>query len=136
MRIVVTGATGNLGTALLDVGLGLATACRVVRVRPGLVLQRGAGHELGAMFGGPLVRSTVRVMKKVPVRGAAAAAFHARASTLHPSWIDLIRRCPVLDTGRARELLGWAPTRDARSVFAEAVAGVRDDVRRETPRLD
>lgn len=169
--------------------------CRVVRLRPGLVLQRPAGQELGDLFAGPVVRAMLRAITTTrapaplpadlrfqvvhakdvaaavlaacrrpvsgafnlaaePVvdraalaealgaraiglpwwalRGAGRAAFAARLSPLHPSWIDLIHLVPLMDTSRARDELGWTPSHDAHSALRDAVAGVLGRESRDT----
>jgi UDP-glucose 4-epimerase len=58
------------------------------------------------------------------LRLLASAAWHARLQPVDPGWIDLAFAVPLLDTTRARTELGWTPSRDARSVLAETVAGM------------
>jgi nucleoside-diphosphate-sugar epimerase len=59
------------------------------------------------------------------VRAAVAGSWHARLQPLDPGWIDLAYQVPMLDTDRARRVLGWTPAVDARSVIEETVAGMR-----------
>jgi nucleoside-diphosphate-sugar epimerase len=60
------------------------------------------------------------------LRLLASGAWHARLQPVDPGWLDLAFTVPLLDTTRARTDLGWAPSRDARSVLAEAVEGMVD----------
>lgn len=60
------------------------------------------------------------------LRAAVSASWHARVQPLDPGWIDLAFAVPLLDTTRALTELGWSPTRDARSVLAETLDGMRD----------
>jgi hypothetical protein len=64
------------------------------------------------------------------LRVGAAAAFHLRLTPTPPGWIDMALDVPVLDTTRAREELGWQPTRDAGDALLELLDGIRT----ETPR--
>ncbi|GAB2614636.1 NAD-dependent epimerase/dehydratase family protein [Kribbella endophytica] len=59
------------------------------------------------------------------VRTAMAAAWHARLQPVSPGWLDLGYAVPTLDCTRARDDLGWKPTKDARAVLEETVAGMR-----------
>jgi UDP-glucose 4-epimerase len=156
---------------------------RVVRLRPGVVLQGDAASELSRYFFGPFVpQSLVRpgllpVVPAVdrlafqvvhaadmaaayvlaclePVTGAfniatepvldppaLAAILGARqlpvpapvlrglvdlSWRLHlqptdPGWVDIGRLTPLLDTTRARTVLGWAPERDAAEALLETL---------------
>ncbi|GAA1520749.1 NAD-dependent epimerase/dehydratase family protein [Kribbella lupini] len=58
------------------------------------------------------------------VRTAMAAAWHARLQPVSPGWLDLGYAVPALDSARARDELGWKPTKDARTVLEETVAGM------------
>ncbi|WP_414938262.1 NAD-dependent epimerase/dehydratase family protein [Amycolatopsis sp. cmx-11-51] len=75
---------------------------------------------LAGLLGGirvPAPRSLVRV--------AALAAWRAGALPLHPGWLDLADKAPLMDTTLAETVLGWNPRHDAASVIAELVAGLR-----------
>jgi nucleoside-diphosphate-sugar epimerase len=68
--------------------------------------------------------------RRIPVpfqalRAAMATAWHARLQPVSPGWLDLGYAVPALDSSRAREELGWKPTKDARAVLEETVAGMR-----------
>lgn len=60
------------------------------------------------------------------LRALASAAWHARVQPVDPGWLDLAMSVPVLDTGRARAELGWAPTTGARAVLDEVVTGLSE----------
>ena len=156
---------------------------RVVRLRPGVVLQGHAASELARYFLGPFVpQSLVRraLLPVVPATpGLAIQAVHARdmaaayvlaattpvagafniasepvldprslGEALHagqlplpraalralvdltwrlhlqptdPGWVDLGTRGPLMDTTRAREVLGWVPTVSATDAVLEVV---------------
>lgn len=159
---------------------------RVVRMRPGVVLQAAAASELARYFLGPFVPQTLvrpallplipdvdRLALQVvhaadmasayvlacvqPVTGAfniatepvldpttLAAILGARKLPvpapvvralvdvtwrLHlqptdPGWVDLGRLSPLLDTTRARTVLGWKPTHDAAQALLETLEGM------------
>ncbi|MDQ3627744.1 MAG: NAD-dependent epimerase/dehydratase family protein [Actinomycetota bacterium] len=60
------------------------------------------------------------------LRALTSLTWRARLQSLDPGWIDLAFAVPLLDTGRARDELGWRPARGARETLAEAVAGMAD----------
>lgn len=59
------------------------------------------------------------------IRVAMSAAWHARLQQVDTGWLDLAYALPLLDTTRAREELGWAPTVDGVSVLNDVLAGMR-----------
>ena len=69
------------------------------------------------------------------VRAAVSVSWHARVQPLDPGWIDMAYALPLLDTSRAASELGWSATRDAVSVLAETVAGMRDAASDRSPVL-
>ncbi|MCW2615427.1 MAG: NAD-dependent epimerase/dehydratase family protein [Frankiales bacterium] len=156
---------------------------RVVRLRPGVVLQGDAASELARYFLGPFVpqslvrtsfvpvvpavdRLAIQVVhasdmaaayvlacvtpvtgafniatepvldppalaailgaRQVPVPAAVVRGFVQLTWWLHlqptdPGWVDLGRLTPLLDTRRAREVLGWTPHVDAAQALLETV---------------
>jgi len=170
---------------------------RVVRLRPGLIFQRGAASEIRRLFAGPFLPSRLvdprwialvprhprlrfqavhaddvadayrraivgdargafnvaaepvldgealgRLLDARPVpvpgpvlRGAAAAAFHLRLTPTPPGWVDMALAVPLMDTTRAREVLGWEPTRDAGDTLLELLDGMRTEAGAPTPTL-
>lgn len=69
------------------------------------------------------------------VRAAVALSWHARLQPLDAGWIDLAYAVPLMDTARASSELGWSPTRDAVSVLAETVEGMRERASDRSPVL-
>ena len=65
-----------------------------------------------------------------------AAAWHLRLVAAEPGWIDLGLRAPLMDTTRARTVLGWAPTHSAHDTLAELLAGFGRDETFPTPPLE
>lgn len=70
------------------------------------------------------------------VRTAVAGAWMARVGPLDPGWVELVRRGPVLDSTRARDELGWAPTIDGPALLARFLDALRADEGSPTPPLD
>lgn len=60
------------------------------------------------------------------VRTALAGAWRAHAVPASPHLFDAVLRLPVLDSGRARETLGWQPTRTAEEALNAFLHGVRE----------
>ncbi len=57
-------------------------------------------------------------------RGLATATWRLHAQPTSPGWVDLALGAPILSTDRARTELGWKPTRNAREVVRELLAGM------------
>ena len=68
-------------------------------------------------------------------RSLAAATWHARLHPTSPDWLDLALGAPLLDCTRAREELGWAPTRDGIETIRELLVGLADGAGGPTPPL-
>jgi nucleoside-diphosphate-sugar epimerase len=60
------------------------------------------------------------------VRAVAAAGYAARLSPTNPGWVDLGRRLPLMDTGRAARELGWAPVHPADEALREVLDGLSE----------
>jgi nucleoside-diphosphate-sugar epimerase len=60
------------------------------------------------------------------VRAAVATAWHARVVPVSPGWLDMAMAVPVLDTSRARRMLGWAPTISGARALTEIVQGIAE----------
>ena len=69
------------------------------------------------------------------LRRAVSASWQAHLQPLDPGWIDLALQVPLLDTLRARDELGWAPTRAADVTLRETVEGMRDSTSAPTAAL-
>jgi UDP-glucose 4-epimerase len=68
-------------------------------------------------------------------RAVAAGTWRLRAHPTSPDWLDLALKSPLLDTTRAREELGWSPTRDSIATIRELLAGIADSTGAGTPPL-
>ena len=69
------------------------------------------------------------------LRLAAALTWRLRLQPTPPGWIDLAFGVPLLETGRAREELGWTPRHTASEALLELLAGLREGAGLETPPL-
>jgi UDP-glucose 4-epimerase len=145
----------SAGSALLRYGLPALVPAAAVKVLPVLPLpdgmtvsmahaddvadaiarileagSAGAFNLAAAVPASPEMIAEVLGARRIPVpfqalRTAMAAAWHARLQPVSPGWLDLGYAVPSLDSSRAREELGWKPTKDARAVLEETVAGMR-----------
>ncbi|MFF4172295.1 NAD-dependent epimerase/dehydratase family protein [Streptomyces sp. NPDC001744] len=57
-------------------------------------------------------------------RAALAAAWHLRLVPADPGLFDAVVRLPLLDSGRAREELGWVPERSSEEAVGEFLEGL------------
>ena len=88
------------------------------------------GETLGRLLEARPVRVPGRML-----RAAAALTWGLRLQPTPPGWIDLAFGVPLMDTGRARDELGWTPARTASEAFLELMAGLREGSGLETPPL-
>jgi UDP-glucose 4-epimerase len=70
------------------------------------------------------------------VRVAALLSWRARLQPTPPGWLDMGMAVPILDSGRIRRELGWAPRHRADEALLELLAGLRDRAGAPTPPLD
>jgi UDP-glucose 4-epimerase len=78
--------------------------------------------------------------KQVPIshrflRRAAAITWRLRLQHSDPGWVDLGLDSPVLDASRARDVLGWAPTRTSLETLFELLQGISEGAGLATPPL-
>lgn len=107
------------------------------------VLERRATGPFNLAADPPVTRDVIaRVLDARPVhlprpvlRTAAALTWHARLQPLDPGWVDLAFATPLLDTGRARRELGWAPAVAADDALAQVVCGMADAAAMPSPAL-
>lgn len=69
------------------------------------------------------------------LRAAMSASFRLRLQPAEPGWMDLCLKSPLLDSSRARSVLGWRPTRTALEALRELLDGLRRGAGFETPPL-
>jgi nucleoside-diphosphate-sugar epimerase len=87
--------------------------------------------ELAHVLGARAVPVPARVL-----RTAASLTWRAHLQPTSPSWIDLARGVPVMDTTRARTELGWTPRVSAGDALLELLGGLGDGAGGATPPLD
>jgi nucleoside-diphosphate-sugar epimerase len=85
---------------------------------------------LGRMFGARPVRVPAGA-----VRAVVAAAWRMRVLPASPHLFDAVLRVPLLDSRRARDVLGWRPSRDAEAVVEEFLEGMREGAGQATAPL-
>lgn len=69
-------------------------------------------------------------------RAAAALSWRLRIQPTPPGWVDLALAIPLMDTGRARRELGWAPRHESHAALDDVLAGLRDHATGPTPPLE
>jgi|SRR5579884_194263 len=69
------------------------------------------------------------------LRAAAAATFALRLQPSEPGWVDMALAVPLLDSTRARQELGWQPTRTATEALTELIEAMRNGQDYATPPL-
>ena len=70
-----------------------------------------------------------------PARAAMALAWRLRLQPTEAGWLDLALAVPLLDTRRARELIGWEPRFSAEEALLDLLGGLRDEAGLQTPPL-
>jgi UDP-glucose 4-epimerase len=70
------------------------------------------------------------------VRAAADITWRLRLQPTPPGWLDMGMSVPLLDSGRIRRELGWAPRHSADDALLELLEGIRDRAGAPTPPLD
>jgi UDP-glucose 4-epimerase len=87
--------------------------------------------ELGRVLDARPVELPPRV-----VRAAASLSWRMRLQPTPAGWLDMGLASPVMDSGRIRRELGWAPRRTADEALLELLAGLRDGAGAPTPPLE
>jgi nucleoside-diphosphate-sugar epimerase len=142
--IVPAGALRLLPVLPLDdrLRLQLVHADDVARALCAIVERRAAGAfnlaadgllgvgDLAAALGVRRVQVPVSLLRRL-----ADLTWRAHLQQVDAGWLDLAYQVPVLDSGRARAELGWAPRHDAATVLAETIAGLREAAHDDTPVL-
>ncbi|GGY86706.1 NAD-dependent epimerase/dehydratase family protein [Streptomyces nitrosporeus] len=77
-------------------------------------------RKLGGLLGARVVR-----VPRAPARAVLAALWRAHAVPASPHLFDAVLRLPVLDSRRAREVLGWQPSRSSEEALSAFLRGVR-----------
>ncbi|MEV7494120.1 SDR family oxidoreductase [Streptomyces sp. ARC12] len=77
-------------------------------------------HRLADLIDARIVR-----IPRALIRTALSAAWRTHAVPASPHLFDAVLRLPVLDSSRARDVLGWQPTRTAEDALSAFLRGVR-----------
>jgi UDP-glucose 4-epimerase len=77
---------------------------------------------------------TVRVSPRV-LRALTALTYRAHLQPTEPGWLDMALAVPLMDTARAREVLGWTPAERADDTLLELLDGMRRGDGLPTPPL-
>ena len=88
------------------------------------------GDELGRILGARAVPVPPAVL-----RAAADLSWRAHLQPTPAGWVDLALGVPVLDTGRARRELGWAPRHTSADALLDLLAGLAAAADLPTPPL-
>jgi nucleoside-diphosphate-sugar epimerase len=107
------------------------------------VVERRAGGAFNLAGEPPVTRDLVsdvlgsrRVHVPAPVlTSLTGLAWRIRLQPLDPGWVALAFAVPLLDTSRARTVLGWAPAYDSREAVADVVAGLIGEEGTASPAL-
>jgi UDP-glucose 4-epimerase len=70
------------------------------------------------------------------VRRAAWASWKLRLQPTSPGWLDMGLLSPIMDSTRAREVLGWEPRRSSVEALEDLIDGLREGAGMQTPPLD
>jgi nucleoside-diphosphate-sugar epimerase len=70
------------------------------------------------------------------VRAAADLSWRLRLQPTPAGWLDMGMAVPVMDSGRIRRELGWAPRRSADEALLELMQGLRERAGAPTPPLE
>jgi nucleoside-diphosphate-sugar epimerase len=87
-------------------------------------------RSLGDLLGARPLR-----LPLLPIRAAVAAAWKLHVLPASPTLLDLALSLPIMDISRAREELGWHPTRTSLEAIAEFLEGLRARGGMNTPPL-
>jgi UDP-glucose 4-epimerase len=70
------------------------------------------------------------------LRAAANLSWKLRLQPSSPGWVDLALGVPAMDTSRAREQLGWEPTKTSLEALGDLLEGMRHAEGAPTPPLE
>jgi nucleoside-diphosphate-sugar epimerase len=69
------------------------------------------------------------------VRAGAGLSWALRLQPVPPGWLDLSRSVPIMDTTKARTVLGWTPQHSADEALLDLLEGLRTGSGLDTPPL-
>lgn len=82
-----------------------------------------------------LLRARLVPVPRGAVRAVIAAAWHSRLVPASPGLFDAVLRLPVMDTARARDVLGWSPQHSSTEALSSFFAGLARPTGGPTPAL-
>lgn len=88
----------------------------------------------------PAVMAEALGARRVPVpaglaRGLVDASWRLRLQPTPPGWLDMALSVPLMAGSRARDELGWRPTRTSVEALRELLEGIADGAGTDTPPL-
>jgi nucleoside-diphosphate-sugar epimerase len=126
MRVVVTGATGNVGTSVVK---ALDAIVGVARRRPQWRPPKTTWYT-------PTPRTTTSTRTSAAPTPSVSAAWNLHLLPASPTLLDLALSLPVMDTTRARTELGWEPSHTSLDAIDEFLHGLRRSRGMNTPPLE
>jgi nucleoside-diphosphate-sugar epimerase len=120
-KIVVTGASGNVGTGVLRALAAALPLDEVVGIcrRPPV---HGPGNE--SVTWHRLDLSETDAVNPPLFRFIVTALHAAYVLPVTPGWYDVAMNSPLMDTSRARDMLDWSPTRSSADSARELLDGL------------
>jgi nucleoside-diphosphate-sugar epimerase len=70
------------------------------------------------------------------VRGAMSLGWQLRLQPTPPGWLDMGLSVPIMDTTRAREILGWEPHHTSIEAIRDVLSGIAEAEGEPTPPLE
>lgn len=107
----------------LDVGRAFSLAA--------LSDERGAFNVAAEPVLDPVLLSNALGARRVPMpasllRCAVEAAWHLRLSPIDKGWVDLALQCPLMDTTKVRQRLGFQPVFSAEQALLDLLTGLHE----------
>jgi UDP-glucose 4-epimerase len=87
--------------------------------------------DLAQLLGARLVDTSPAI-----VRRATGLSFRSRLQHTEAGWFDLAMSAPLLDTARARDVLQWMPSVDAKDAINEILAGMAQGEGAKSPPME
>jgi nucleoside-diphosphate-sugar epimerase len=114
----------------------VAEAYRLATVRPVQgAFNLAAEPVVDSRLLSELLRARRVPLAAAPVRLALSAAWRLHLAPASPHLFDAVLHLPLMDTGRARDELGWSPRHTSREALSDFLAGLREGAGLPTPPL-
>jgi nucleoside-diphosphate-sugar epimerase len=95
-----------------------------------------AEPELDARTVAQALGARVIPLPPAAARAAMAATWRIRLQPSPPGWLDMGLSVPLMDTTRAREVLGWEPRHSSLDAVRDVLSGIADAEGEPTPPLE